>query len=458
MPASISDEFRDLKLPDTRLEKRVVAVAEGLAAKPQSSIAATFETYGEAKAAYRLFGNGRVDAAAILAPHRKCTIDRMMGRKVVLCVEDTTFVSFGGRREDSGLGAHTHGHEKGFSAHVMLAVAAEDGCPLGVLGSQTWVKDPALGRKASRKKRPIQERESFRWVEGVGKVAQLAEELSGQPDAPSLVYVADRESDVYETMERAQGTAAHFLIRANHDRICADGRTMGAHLAASQVLGVHTVRIGAREGNPSREAKLEVRALPVRLRTPAGKAPGMPEFLDVQLVEARESDPPEGIDPVHWILVGDLPVGDFAQAVEKLEWYAKRWTVEIFFKTLKSGCGVEAMQLQNYTALTVAASLYMVVAWRILHLVHMGRTVPDLPCECLFAPLEWRAAWIVSKRSAPPQNPPSLSTIIHIVAKLGGYPGRRNDPPPGAKAIWNGLTRVHDFALTLDAVRQTQPL
>ena len=173
--------------------------------------------------------------------------------------------------------------------------------------------------------------------------------------------------------------------------------------------------------------------------------------MEVTVILAQEDNPPAGEEPVEWLLLSSLPVESFAQACETLQWYLCRWQIEVYFHILKNGCKIEQLQLQSRNRIEVALALYLIVAWRVLYLTRLGRTVPDLSCEVAFSPQEWRAVYWVSKREKPPSVPPRLQEILTLVAELGGYLARKGDGPPGPKTIWIGLQRVRDFVLALEA-------
>ena len=139
--------------------------------------------------------------------------------------------------------------------------------------------------------------------------------------------------------------------------------------------------------------------------------------------------------------------------VELIDWYRRRWLVEIFFRILKSGCRVEALPLGTLERLERALVIYLIIAWRILHLVTWGRECSDLPCEVVFDPEEWQAAWIVAYRRPPPATPPKLSDMVRLIAGFGGFLGRKHDGHPGPKAIWEGMQKVRAFAMALEACK-----
>jgi hypothetical protein len=145
------------------------------------------------------------------------------------------------------------------------------------------------------------------------------------------------------------------------------------------------------------------------------------------------------------------PNAPLEQVVELIDGYRRCWLVEIFFRIWKSGCRVAALQLGTLERLERALVIYLIIAWRILHLVTWGRDCPHLPCDVVFDPEEWRAAWIVAHRCPPPEMPPPLGQRVRLIAGFGGFLGRKHDGHPGPKALWEGMQKVRAFAIALEA-------
>ena len=137
-------------------------------------------------------------------------------------------------------------------------------------------------------------------------------------------------------------------------------------------------------------------------------------------------------------------------AHEKIHWYTCRLQIEIFFKVLKSGCTIEKLQLteKNFSA---ALSFYMIIAWRILYVVAMGRHCPEISCECVFSKEEWQTTYVVVHRKKPPLTPPKLNDMIRMVASLGGYLNRKSDPEPGVKTMWLGFRNMQEHLRAKEA-------
>lgn len=144
----------------------------------------------------------------------------------------------------------------------------------------------------------------------------------------------------------------------------------------------------------------------------------------------------------------NLPVGDLATAVEKLEWYALRWKAEVFHKVMKSGCRAEETRLETAERLAKFLALIAVVSWRIFFLTMSARASPEAAPETALTPAEIATLdGIDAARAKPRILRRTLATYLLQIAILGGYLARNHDPPPGNMVVWRGLTRLNDIAL-----------
>lgn len=168
---------------------------------------------------------------------------------------------------------------------------------------------------------------------------------------------------------------------------------------------------------------------------------------------AREIGAPAGTKPVEWRLLTNREAPTAADVVELIDWYRARWEIETFFHVVKNGCRIEALQLSAIERLERALALFMVVAWRIAHLMRTGRTCPDLDATLFFDPDEIRGAYLLTKKK-PPITPPTLNEVLRLIATLGGFLARKGDGEPGVKTLWLGLQRVMDAAATIQALRE----
>lgn len=433
---------------DERLNRRAQMLLESFYSQPTASISTVCRGWSETLAAYRFFDNPKVSDAKILAPHIEATRQRMQEHATVLCVQDTTELDYTGQTETTGLGPLTYENQSGFYLHPTLAITPDRLC-LGVIGSKSWARDAEHhGKRSDCKNRTIEEKESYRWIEGYREVCQLAETL---PDT-QCVYMADRESDIYELFAEAdvQAFQADWLIRSCHDRLVLDDSCLSAELANAPELGEIEFKLPRHHQRGNTRIVQRLKAVRVELRPPQRKGDSL-EPTYVTAVVAEESNPPKGEAPITWILLTNLLVTTKEQALEKVQWYLCRWEIEVYFRILKSGCAIEELQLERKERLEPALAIYMIVAWRVIYLTMLGRHCPDIPCDLVFETEEWRAVFIVATRKVPPQEPPSMNTILRMLAGFGGFLDRKHDGEPGPQTVWIGLQRSRDFVLALQA-------
>jgi hypothetical protein len=443
-------EMQTANFGDERLRRRAEIVLGSLSRRPEGSVPSAFQSWGETQAAYRLFSNENVTGERVLEPHRDATLERMKEFPLVLCVQDTTELDYTGKPQMEGLGPLTYESSLGLYIHPTLAITPDRLC-LGVLDQWSWSRDAQQhgGKdRQHRLKRPIEEKESLRWVEGYRRVCDLQTVLP----QTRLVYMADRDSDLFELFEEGHHGEAEWLIRASQDRKLSDGRHLWEALQKTEVLGTLEFDLPATADRSARHVVQTLRAARLKLKPPYRPDKKLSP-VEVTAILAWEESPPKGVEPIQWLLLTNLPVQSGQEAEEKVRWYMCRWQIEVYFRVLKSGCRVEELQLQTRDRLEVALAFYMIIAWRVLYLVMLGRTVPDLSCEAVFAAEEWTAIYVVVEKKKPPRRPPSLGEILVLLARLGGYLARKADGPPGPKAIWIGLQRTRDFVIAIRAVK-----
>lgn len=428
------EEFGGAELGDGRLRQRLIKLAARFADKPTASIPGACADWAETQAAYRFFDQARADKRGlgwqtVLAPHIAQTEARMRQHPVVLCLQDTTELDFNGQ-DILGLGPLSYEAQRGMYLHPTYVVTPERE-PLGITDAWMWArhtKDGDGNRPGIR--------ESLRWTEGYERIAETAQTMPGT----RLVYVADREADILELMQRAHalGNPADWLIRSQHNRCLPDGGKLWAAVLAGPALGEIEFQMPARPGQAARTVRQQVFACPISL--PAEQLGRM----QVSCFIAREIDAPAGVKPVEWRLLTNRRAESFEAIVELIDWYRCRWEIETFFNVLKNGCRVEALQLGHLAKIELALTVYMVVSWRLARLVRLGRTHPELAATSLFTDEEWKGAYILAKKPVP-KAPPTIREVIRQIAMLGGFLGRKNDGEPGVKTLWLGFQRVRDF-------------
>jgi hypothetical protein len=444
------EEVRTADLGDQRLNQRLAIVLEQLGRHPQLSIPAACGGWAETTAAYRFFDNDKATFEKVLAPHREATVERMKGCPVVLLAQDTTEDDECTCLGPKGLGTLKEEEKRARRLHPTVAFTPQRIC-LGVVKALYWARDEPSPR-AERRYKGIDEKESGRWIDSYQDSCALQARL---PET-LVVNVADREGDVYEWFveyeSHAPGVRAQWIVRATQDRrLRADTvAKLWEALDQAPVLGTVAVEVKSRPNRPARLAEVALRSATVPLKPPARVGYRLPA-VTVNAVLAREESPPPGVEALEWLLLTSLPVAAFAQAATVVAWYAVRWCVEVYFHVLKSGCQIKRLQLETEERLLPCLALYMIIAWRVLFALMLGRACPDMDCEVVFDPKEWRAAYVVVKRRPAPSRPPRLGEVVLLVASLGGYLGRKHDGPPGPKAMWIGLQRLRDFVIALEA-------
>ena len=451
MCEGIADELTGINLDDERLDKRSKTLIETLAANPEASINASCKDWNETLAAYRFFSNDLVSPEEILRPPQEATLQRMQVQPVVLIVQDTTELDYTEHPPEDARCLNTE-HRFGLYDHVSLAATPERLC-LGVVGVETFDRAPeSLGKSDERRTLPIEEKESYRWLQGYRLACELAVKCPGT----QIVSVADRECDIYEIYAEYRdrpNRRAEYVIRAQWERATPERdpetgknayRTVYQTVADSPLLATRIVELPAIPGRAAREACLEIRAISVTMKAPHDRSCLKPVTHNVVLVQ-EVGGPGDGTD-VDWLLFTTLPI-DTAAAVEKvIDYYRARWIVEIYFRTLKSGCCVEEIQLETVARLKRCLAFYRIIAWQILNLTYLNRTAPDLPCTAMFSDSEWKSVYRVVTKQAVPKTPPGLSRFVRILSQLGGYNNRPGEPPPGPQVLWVSLRRMTDFA------------
>jgi hypothetical protein len=449
----VEEEFGRVDFPDARLRPRLLGLAQAFFEQPTAPIPmALHGDAGQSKAAYRFFNNPQVDLQTLLHPHYEATAGRIREHPLVLVAQDTTSLNYDAHANTHGLGPINTRADgaQGLKLHDTLVLTPQ-GVPLGLIDIEVWARDAReAGRAKQRKQRPIEDKESQRWLESYRRTAEVQRLC---PDT-RLVNLADREADIYELFQEAthDPDGPDLLIRANRttQRQVDDEdeqKPLWDYLPTRPLLGTCDLAIPARGGRKARVAELQIRCAPIRLRPPK-RLKGAPA-LSLWAVHAIEPAPPAGSEPVEWLLITTVATRTLDDALERLSWYAARWNIEVFHRTLKSGCRIEDRRLGDADSLQACLAIDLVVAWRVMYLTKLGRETPDIPCSVFFEEVEWKALHCHHHRSpTPPETPPPLGEAMRMVAKLGGFLGRKGDGHPGATTLWRGLDRLADITST----------
>jgi transposase-like protein/DDE family transposase len=434
---SAVDELKGVDLGDVRLEVRLRRIAAALEKDPATAFPAAVATVAEREAVYRLLRNERVGMKALLSPHAAQTVVRAkaLGERPLVAIDKTSFV-FPGEAEREGLerlGKNRHG----LDAFCALAISRARR-PLGVLALEPLEK--AQGRSGADD-----------WEVAVEAAASHIEELGP-------IYVMDREADAFALFASLIAKSRDFVVRVASDRWVNEYagavpemlRTIAARAPVALTREVKLSRrtavgkaLGARRRHPprdGRDAQLRIRACSIVLPRPRKLHDSLPESLSIQLVQVVEENPPDGTDPVEWLLFTTLPVGNAEEVAAVIDTYRARWTIEEYFKALKSGCNYEKRQLESRHTLLNALGILAPLAWRLLAL----RSVADDPTIPVSTVLDADEVHVLRKlsRDIKLNDCPTAAQALYAIARLGGHFPQNGRP--GWKVLWTGFQKLLD--------------
>ena len=450
------EEYGKAEFGDKRLGDRLERSLDQLASNPSASISAACRDPHQAKAVYRLVGNDEVAVEAITKITHDVTIKNIQeaGPPVVLIVQDTTELNYSNLEATEGLGSISgRKTARGMEVHSALAVS-ENGEVFGLLAQKLWTRPPedfGQSTPARCKELPIEEKESYKWLETMESAG------AGFPEGVVTVHVCDREGDIFELFCKAEREGTLYLCRKSFNRRVEEDngvKRFAELINLRPEAGRITIRV-PRDSHTSRKERNAVVAIKygtckIMRPHPLAKCEELPEFIEIHYVTAEEVDPPEGQEKLFWHLITNVPTESFEDAVLRIQWYAQRWKIELFHRTLKDGCKVEELQSESAVKLKKLVAIYSIIALRIMLLTYIARAYPDETCEICFTEDEWKILYrVANKTREVPDNPPTIHEAVVMIAKLGGFLARKSDGFPGVKVTWRGLT---SFYTILEAI------
>jgi hypothetical protein len=395
----------------------------------------------------RFLGNAKVTTERIIESWSEGTVAAAEGRHV-LAIQDTSEINFTTTAERRrGLGETAKGNVHGLLLHPMLAVDAENGSCLGLLGGQVWTRNNR--RTVSHDLRDLSDKESQRWIATAMAAKPL---LAG---AAMVTALGDRESDIFALYASAAEQHFHVIARSMHDRRLADDSGLYAASEAIAIVDQRAIVLSARAQRAERVVPLELRFGAVSLARPQSKfLRHLPESLPLTLVDVREVDPQAGTEPLHWRLLTTHPVANAEQAWRIVDWYKQRWLIEQFFRVLKTqGFKLEDSQIataERLLKLVAIAAKAAVITIQLLQ-ARDGRSqqpvgfVFDANEAATLAALN-RNLEAQSKRLKNPHPPDGLAWAAWIIGRLGGWDGYPSSKPPGPITMKHGLEYFHAVA------------
>lgn len=435
----IKNEIKHMKLNDKRLNKRLEIILEALTDQPTASIPEACQSNAKTKGAYRFFSNDEVEAKKITEGARTATIERMKQQQegsLVLFISDATNIVFTSHKKLKGIGVLKNQKARGLNLHTTLAMTTEE-LLLGCVEQYCWGRKPEdYGKRSQRGHLPIEQKESFRWLESFRSAQESL------PDNMQGLFTCDRGGDLYDIFLEKRKPNMNLLIRSAHDRTNSEtSQKMFLELESKEYSGLMEVKISRSGERKERTAHIQIRFKKITINPPKRRAKELLPSIVLHIISAKEvNDAPKAEDLIHWKLLTTVEINSLDDAKQMVFTYAKRWMIERFHYTLKEGCKVEELQLEEADRIKKAIATYTIVAWRLMYITYLSRINPNASCTKIFSDDEWEALYCYANKTAnPPKKPPLLQEAIRLLAKIGGFLGRKKDGDPGVKVVWRGL-------------------
>ena len=459
VPADFGElHFGGAKLGDRRRTDRLVRAANLIARRPDDTLPHKLQTPADLEAFYRLMNRPETTHAAVLAPHRERTLDRMRQLAgVVLIVHDGTELDYTGKRSLTGLGQLGNGSRRGYLCHNSLAI---DGSRREVLGLVNQilhrrVKVPPGETQAQRRGRA--DRESRLW-------GTAATAIGPPPPDATWLHVADRGGDTFESLEQFHRLGG-LVVRSNSCRTVHVGHTEAGdlvplhdHARGLPVIASKSVDVSYRPADhkgrtrrpaqPKRLTTVHVAAGPVLVLPPTKRRGDHgDEPIPLWVVRVWEPNPPADAEPLEWFLLTDQPVTTAAQALQVVDWYEQRWIVEEFHKAQKTGCRIENPQFTSEAALQPTIAVLSVVAVFLLSLRELARR-PDAKQRPATEVVDAETVDLLCRWRHGDAKPAwSIHDFVMALARLGGHQNRRSDGLPGWLTLWRGWQDLQTMLL-----------
>jgi len=430
------NEISYMNFNDKRLKNRFLKILEAFGEHPSLSIPESCQSMAETKGAYRFFANNNIDEQKIINGFSKTTIDRMHQypkETTFLFLSDSTNIVLSSHKKLKRIGVLRNQKARGLNLHTTI-VSTEEELALGIVRQDCWGRRPEdYGKRKLRAKLPIEFKESYRWIESFRKVNDsLTNDYHG-------IFLADRGADIYELFLEKRSENLDLIIRSNYNRMSIEQEKVFDNLKKKNSSGMMNVTIKRSGTIKERIANLEVRFSKEIIKAPSNKSQ-LPS-CKINIVSAKEINHNTEIHkPIYWKILTTLEVNTLEDAIYVVTTYSKRWLIERFHFSLKQGCKVEELQFEDAEKFNKAIAAYSIIAWRIMYATYLSRVSPHEPCTKVFNDTEWRALFCYfNKTSSEPKQPPTLREAIIMLAKIGGFLGRKSDGNPGMKVIWRGM-------------------
>jgi hypothetical protein len=382
------------------------------------------------------------------------TADRVAGREIIV-VQDTSELFLGGRRaKANGYGpVGKGGGTRGLLLHAALAIDAGNDALLGLVDAQVWNRDK--GKVTARRSRATADKESRRWISATAKAGE------GLSDAHSITVISDREGDIYEHFARRPANV-ELIVRASWDRQIKLTSGKSARLSAFgdslPKVARFSATIPAAPGRKERTAQLVLRFSPVTLCRPhPSPAPDLPDTIGLTMVDVREVSSTHDGKPIHWRLLTTRVLTTPDQARRIVDLYRKRWTIEEFFRTLKTaGFDIEEAGIGQPEVMIKFVAAAAVAAVTIMQLVRARDGMTEEKLAEAFEPGDQPVLEALSPQlegaTAKQKNPHPRGTLAFaawVIARLGGWTAYYGKPGPKVMRIGLEAFRLIKYGVSL---------
>jgi hypothetical protein len=440
--------FASAELGDRRRTARLVATFDQLRRHPGSTLPNKLASPPDLKALYRLMDRPEVTHEALMVPMRAYTAKNIAAcQGTVLLIHDATELDYTNRQPLAEyLGQIGSGWGRGYICQNVLAVDPQTHSVLGLMDQILHCRDEVPQKETMAEHRARITRESLLWLHGTRHL----------PRNRRLVDVADQGADTFEFLEHEFHSGRTFVIRACKCRVVQGGHDgegpkqyLSEYVHGLPELGRFTLDVQSqRNRNGSfrsarTEAEFVVRGGAVLVYPPHAKwGDHGDDPLPLYAVLLTEVHPPEGEEPVEWLLLTNEPVISFEDTWRVASWYECRWVVEEYHKGMKTGCGVEELQFTAVDRLQPAIALLSAVALTLLDLRDASRRDDAQTRPATTVISHDYVAVLTAWRYGEVRMDVSVHDFYYALARLGGHQNRARDKRPGWLVLWRGWIKL----------------
>ncbi len=354
-----------------------------------------------------------------------------------LLVHDSMFTDFNTRTVD--LGYTQTLKSNGFLLHHSLLLDASF-VPLGLLHQEVFHRERSdFGKRDLCTTKKIEDKESVKWLNGI-KAGEVFTEETQRP----LIHIMDREADIQEVIRECESISQKFIIRARHDRSTLNNSEREKvknketfrlfQLMRNATDKQIVTRILKDDSGKDYEAKCYLHYDSFLFR-------GLQQQINCVWLQEIKEEEETGVE---WFLLTNLAIEN--DAMQVLDLYARRWTIEDFHKCYKTGCGIEKRQFESRKTLTTSIAFLALPAIILLRSRYIAKAKPDTSLDEVITDTETRK--IIDKLAVRYMKPIDLTICkkhtvlwwILLLGRMGGHQGYKQKGLPGWQTIWKGYS------------------